>query len=46
MNTKSSVVSFPAAPGAKGQPPNAPMEVSKDVIPACNAANELAFDKP
>ena len=42
IKTKSSVATFPAAPGANGHPPNPPAELSKVVIPKSrNAMKEF-----
>lgn len=40
--TTSSVATFPVAPGANGQPPNPPADVSKRFTPACSEAKIFA----
>ena len=42
MKTKSSVARLPAAPGANGQPPNPPAELSKTLTPNSSERSALA----
>jgi hypothetical protein len=46
MKTRSSVTTLPLAPGAYGQPPRPPSELSKLRTPTSNAARQLARPRP